>query len=251
MTFSPEDNFGSVPPPPAETEDDFDAKWGTGELSLEGDETASAETPAVETAPEPTLEELGERYRVRAATSTEDFMEANPETGTETTGDKVEEQESPKTPEEAVDRYIEEFKELRDKTGEYGFAFNALFRDEIVDFYNNSGMVVRFIKGMGDFDSVRRVNALFDLAPGGVMKKLSKENFLDIMGSIPESASPYESQDDYNELLLLARKSGLERDQEVLKEILRKNRYLASKSMGFNDAEIDKIITEGPDQHFA
>lgn len=63
MTFSPENDFGSVPP--ASTGgDDFDKKWNIDGLSLEGDETAPAGTAGVEAQPEPTLEELGEMYKV-------------------------------------------------------------------------------------------------------------------------------------------------------------------------------------------
>lgn len=63
MTFSPEDNFGSVPPTNTD-EEDFDKKWDIDGLSLEGEETTPAETAGKEAEPEPTLEELGEMYRV-------------------------------------------------------------------------------------------------------------------------------------------------------------------------------------------
>ncbi len=67
MTHSPEGNFGSVPPPATEREDDFDKKWDTGGLSLEGEEPVTSSTERVPE--EQTLEELGDSYRVAEVSS--------------------------------------------------------------------------------------------------------------------------------------------------------------------------------------
>jgi len=61
MSFSPEGNASNVP---KNDEEDFDSKWGTGGLSLEGGEAAPAETPIAEAAPGPSLEELGKQFNV-------------------------------------------------------------------------------------------------------------------------------------------------------------------------------------------
>lgn len=116
MTFSPEDNFGSIPPTNTD-EEDFDEKWGIDGLSLEGEETTSAETAGKEAEPEPTLEELGEMYRVPDKVSETPIVEAekveSSAVSNETEVRLDPQQEKNRQAKEKIQPLIDKFKQLQ------------------------------------------------------------------------------------------------------------------------------------------
>jgi hypothetical protein len=253
MTFSPEDAYASNLPTP--DEDKFNTD-GLELAPLDGEEVPVEIAPAAEESYTPEQQAAdAELYSVAEKPAEVGAEEVSAETAVETEPVAAEEQEAPeKTPDEKMDDYINRFKEIKGKTGGYGIAFSRLTSDESLDFLNNTGMMVKFIKGMGDMEAVARINAQFDMVPEDQITKLTKENLLDIFDSISESDSQQEDRYAYSEFLHLAKRSGLEKDKDVIKKILNKNRRLASSFFNVNNKENQEAIrlieNDGPDAYF-
>lgn len=154
--------------------------------------------------------------------------------------------EKEKSPEEKMDDYIEKFKKIGGEHGVYNLMFQTMRDDKDIDFLNNDEMIMRFIKGMGNVDAVSMLNAY--VYPD--KKKFSKDVVLKIINAVPENQNETSGFGPYNELRILAINAGLEKDENVIEAIARKDRMIGAALMGSNYKAADTIIKNGPDAYF-
>lgn len=126
------------------------------------------------------------------------------------------------SPEEKMDDYIAKFKKIGGEHGSYNLAFNSMRNDKAINFDNDDRMVIRFIKGMGNIDAVSVLNNL------GNKKTYPKNTVLEIINLMPLSNASDFYRGGYNELRILAMRSGLEKDKDVKEAIVRKNPNMES-----------------------